>query len=101
MKNSIVVEVYDFLRKTGLVTNESEFSEYWLGHSECYFRTLRFRKSEPSMGSIAICASRLQRAGEQMIATSRYRHTGHQFIAYSEKCHAAVNETAVELDLGR
>ena len=96
---TFIIEAYELLRGSGLVSNESEFSEEWLGHSECYLRTLRFKNAEPSRGSIAVLASRLQRAGEQMIPTGRYRQLGLRFIDMSEKCHASVNEDAVALDL--
>ena len=99
MSNFILNEAYELVRSAGLVSNESEFSEDWIGYSECYLRTLRFKNAVPSIGSIAVLASRLQRAGEQMIPTRRYRQLGLRFIDMSEKCHASVNEDAVELDL--
>lgn len=99
MRKKLIDETYSLLRKIGLVSSEGEFSEEWLGHSECYFRTLRYKRTEPSMGVEAICASRLQKAGEQMITVPRYRQLGLQFIELSEKCHETVNEEAVELDL--
>ena len=99
MKNIILNEAYDLLRETGIVSNESEFSEFWLGHSDCYLRTLRFKNAEPSMGSLAICGVRLQKAGEQMRAKRRYRNLGNRFIEMSEKFHRQVNEKSVELEL--
>ena len=95
----VLDEVYDLLRKTGLVSSESEFSESWLAHNESYLRTLRCRKALPSIGSIAICASRLQKAGEQMRAARRFKQLGTRFIEMSEKLHQQVNEQAVELEL--
>ena len=94
-----IAEAYELLRGAGIVSSESEFSQDWLGHSECYFRTLRFKKSLPSLGSIAICASRMQKAGEQMLSTIRYRHLGRTLIEMSERCHQSVNERSVEFDL--
>jgi hypothetical protein len=98
-KNNIISEVFGYLKEIGLTSNECEFSEYWLGCSSGYVRSLRFTKREPSLGSIAVCASRLQKAGEQMVSTPRFRAVGTRFIALSEKCHELVNEDAVELDL--
>ncbi len=99
MRKKLIDETYVFLRDAGLVTSEGMFSEEWLGHSECYFRTLRHKKAEPSMGVLAICASRLQKAGESMVAKPRYRQLGRRFIELSEKCHQQINADAVELEL--
>ena len=95
----IIYEAYELVRSSGLVSSESEFSESWLGYSESYLRTLRFNNAEPSLGALAVCASRLQRAGEQMIVSPRYRQMGARFLALSEKCHEHVNQAAVELEL--
>ncbi|MDB9412381.1 DUF6626 family protein [Microcystis aeruginosa] len=66
MRKKLIMEAFDLLKSKGIVSSEAEFSEYWLAHSECYLRTLRMKKAEPSMGVVAICASRLQQAGEQI-----------------------------------
>lgn len=95
----VLNETFDLLRNAGLVSSESDFSENWLGCSESYLRTRRFKKTAPSTGSIAILGSRLQKAGEQMLSTIRYRQLGMRFIAMSEKCHQHVNEQSVELEL--
>ncbi len=99
MKINTLYQVFELLREVGVINNRSDFSQDWLGQSECYLRTLQFKKAEPSIGVVAICASRLQRAGEEMVALPRYRPVGMRFIALSEKCHALVNEDAVELVL--
>lgn len=98
MNNAVILEIFDFLRTKGAVRTESEFSEDWLGQSEGYIRKLRSTRAEPSMGAIAICGSRLQKAGEQMIALPRYRHVGERFLELSGKCHALINEDAVEFE---
>ena len=99
MKKDIIIEIYETLTGAGVVANEGDFSQDWLGHCKSYLRTLRFKKAEPSIGAIAICGSRLQRAGEQMIALPRYRHIGARFLALSEKCHEHVNVDSVQLEL--
>ena len=99
MRFYLLDQACELLRDIGVVNNRSEFCTDWLGQSECYLRTLNFKKSEPSLGVMAICASRLQKAGEQMMSSPRYRHYGHRFILLSEKCHAEVNAESVELDL--
>ena len=98
-KNTVILEIFDFLRQRGVVENEGEFSEGWLGQCSSYYRGLRFKKTEPSIGVVAIVGSRLQKAGEQIIASPRHAHVGHRFLELSEKCHQLVNEEAVELEL--
>ena len=49
MKKTVLNEVYDLLKKIGAVDNESEFSRDWLCRSECYVRTLRFKRVKPSV----------------------------------------------------
>jgi len=95
----VLNETYDLLRNAGIVSSEAEFSEDWLGCSESYLRTLRHKNAHPSIGSIAICASRLQKAGEQMLSTIRFRQLGIRFIEMSEKCHQHVNVQSVVLEL--
>jgi hypothetical protein len=99
MKNIVILDIFGFLKGRGIVANESNFSEDGLGCSESYLRKLRSSRSEPSMGAIAICASRLQKAGEELNRLPRYRQLGEQFIAMSEKCRALVNADAVEFEL--
>lgn len=99
MRKKLIIEAFDLLRSKGIVSSESEFSESWLAHSECYLRTLRMKKAEPSMGVVAICASRLQKAGEQIMSSPSHCHVGIRFLELSERCHQLVNEEAVELEL--
>ena len=98
-KNTVILEIFDFLKQRGIVVSESEFSEEWLGQCDSYYRGLRFKKTEPSIGVVAICGSRLRRAGEQIMASPRHAHVGQRFLELSEKCHQLVNEEAVELEL--
>lgn len=99
MRKKLIIEAFDLLKSKGIVSSESEFSELWLAHSECYLRTLRMKKAEPSMGVVAICASRLQKAGEQIMSSPSHRHVGIRFLELSERCHRLVNQEAVELEL--
>ena len=57
------------------------------------------KRAEPCMGVLAICAIRLQMAGEQIMLSSRHRHVGQHFIELSERCHKLVNDDAIELEL--
>ena len=74
------------------MSSESEFSRDWLCRGECYVRTLRVK---PSVGTSAICASKLQHYGRCMMATERHAQLAKQFIELSEKCHKQINADAV------
>ena len=60
MQKTVLNEVYGLLKKIGAVHNESEFSRDWLARSECYMRTLCFKQANPSVGTLAICVSKLR-----------------------------------------
>ena len=67
------------------VDNENELSK----------RTLRFKRVKPSVGTLAICASKLQHYGRCMTATERHTQLGKRFIELSEQCHKQINSDAV------
>ena len=94
MQKTVLDEVYDLLKKIGVVDNESEFSTDWLARSECYMRTLRFKQANPSVGTLAICASKLQHYASCMTATAAHVKLGKQFIKLSEQCHTQINNDA-------
>jgi len=90
----VLNEVFEVLRSIGAVRSESEFSRDWLGRSECYLRSLRFVGTEPSISSIAVCASKLQHYGTRMCATHEHEQLGQQFLGLAEQCHTHINSTA-------
>ena len=94
MQKTVLDEVYDLLKKIGAVDNESECSTDWLARSECYMRTLRFKQANPSVGALAICASKLQHYASCMTATDAHAKLGKQFIKLSEQCHTQINTDA-------
>jgi hypothetical protein len=96
MQKTVLNEVFDLLKQIGAVSSESEFSKDWLCRSECYMRTLRFKRLKPSVGTLAICASKLQHYGRYMTATEHNKVLGKRFIELSEKCHKQINTDAVE-----
>ena len=98
-KKTVILDIFDFLKKKGMVTTEGEFSEWWLGQCDSYYRGLRFKRKEPSIGVVAIVGSRLQKAGELIVSSPRHAHVGQRFLELSERCHDLVNEDAVELEL--
>ena len=95
MQKTVLNEVFELLVQIGAVSSESEFSKDWLCISECYMRTLRFKRVKPSVGTLAICASKLQHYGRRMTATEQHMQLGKRFIALSEQCHKQINSDAV------
>ena len=80
MQKTILNEVFELLQRIGAVSSESEFSRDWLARSECYMRTLRFKQANPSVGTLAICASKLQHYASFMTAIDAHAKLGKQFI---------------------
>ena len=95
MQKMVLDEIFDLLQQIGVVSSESEFSKDWLCRSECYMRTLRFKRAKPSVGTLAICASKLQHYGRCMTATEQHTQLGKRFIELSEQCHKQINTDAV------
>ena len=91
MQKTVLNDVFELLQQIGAVSSESEFSRDWLCRSECYVRTLRFKRVKPSVGTLAICASKLQHYGCCMTATERHAQLAKQFIELSERCHKQIN----------
>ena len=51
MQKTVLNDVFELLQQIGAVSSESEFSRDWLCRSECYMRTLRFKRVKPSVGT--------------------------------------------------
>ena len=94
MQKTVLNEVFELLRQIGAVGSESEFSRDWLCRRECYVRTLRFKRVKPSVGTLAMCASKLQHSGRCMTATDTHVQLGNRFIELSEQCHKQINSDA-------
>jgi hypothetical protein len=99
MKNSVILEIFGYLRDKGIVSTEAEFSTDWLGQCESYYRGLRFKKTEPTLGVVAICASRLQQASHFIRQSPAHAHVADRFLELSQQCQQIVNEDAIELEL--
>jgi len=95
MQKTVLNDVFELLQQIGAVSSESEFSRDWLCRSECYVRTLRFKRVKPSVGTLAICASKLQHYASCMTATDAHAKLSEQFIKLSEQCHKQINADAV------
>jgi len=100
MEKTVINEVFDLLKAIKAVDSESEFSKDWLGRSECYLRTLRFKGGEPSVATIAICASKLHHYGNQLVQQDRHRKIGERFLSLSQECHAQINAKSKAIWLG-
>jgi hypothetical protein len=98
-KNVVILEIFDFLKQRGLVSNESDFSIDWLGQSDSYFRGLRFKRTEPTLGVVAICGTRLSSAGEFIRQSPKHHHVAEKFFEFRDRCTQIVNEDAIELEL--
>jgi hypothetical protein len=94
MQKTVLNDVFELLKQIGAVSSESEFSKNWLCRSECYVRTLRFKRMKPSVGTLAI-AGKLQHYGRCMTATEAHTQLGNRFIELSERCHKQINSDAV------
>ena len=66
-----------------------------LARSEYYMLTLRFKQSNTSMGTLAICVSKLKHYGRCMTATEAHTQLGNRFIEISERCQKQINAGAV------
>jgi hypothetical protein len=99
MKKHIILEIFGYLKGKGIVSTEAEFSTDWLGQCESYYRGLRFKNTEPTLGVIAICASRLQQASHFIRQSPAHAHVADQFLALSQRCQQIVNQDAAELEL--
>ena len=53
-------------------------------------RTLRFKRVKPSVGTLAICASKLQHYRRCMTATEQHTQLGKRFIELSEQTHKQI-----------
>ena len=84
-------KIYELLKGIGAVQSEAEFSKKWLGKSECYWRSLRFKKATASVGAVAVCASKLQHFGSSMRNTELNADLGPKFLELSKQCHNYIN----------
>jgi len=92
----VLNEVFTLLKEIGAVRSESQFSKDWLGRSECYLRNMRFNGLEPSISTVAVCASKLQHYGQRMRQTERHKVLGDEFIELAEQCHKHINSAAAQ-----
>jgi hypothetical protein len=87
MEKTVLNEVFEFLRRIEAVDTESEFSTDWLCRSESYMRSLRFKQVQPSMGTLAICASKLSHYGNKLKDKQKHADVSDQLLNLSDACH--------------
>ena len=92
MEDKFYLDIYELLIKYKFIKNESEFSIYWLGKSESYWRNLRFRDAIPSVGAIAICGSKLRYYGNIFSAVDDRKALSEEFLRQSANCYKYVNQ---------
>ena len=91
MEKTVLNEVFEYLKEIKAVDTESEFSTDWLGRSECYMRSLRFKQSQPSIGTLAICASKLSHYGNRLKKKHKHSNISAQLLRLSDDCNWQVN----------
>ena len=87
MEKTVLNEVFDYLKQIAVVNSESEFSKDWLGRSECYMRTLRFKQTQPSIGTLAICASKLHHYGNRLKDKQEHSEISNKMLNLCNACH--------------
>ena len=92
MEDKFYLDIYELLIKYKFIKNESEFSIYWLGKSESYWRNLRCRDAIPSVGAIAICGSKLRYYGNIFSAVDDRKALSEEFLRQSANCYKYVNQ---------
>ena len=94
MEKSVLNRVFCFLSQQGLVESESEFSGDWLARSDCYLRSVRFKRVQPSVSAVAVCASKLHYYAERMGERGTHSELAAHFSELSEQCHQYINSEA-------
>ena len=91
MEKTVLNEVFEYLKGIEAVDTESEFSTDWLCRSESYMRSLRFKQVPPSMGTLAICASKLSHYGNKLKEKKTHNNIPDQLLQLSEACNRQIN----------
>lgn len=96
MSRQLLHEVRDALRAADAIASEREFCERWLGKSECYMRTLRFSKIEPSADALATVGNKLKYYAEQMNnkEAQHLKDLAVEFERLADACWASIQSTA-------
>ena len=84
----MIIDIYDELKRLGVVEYTTEFSRDWLGMGESYMRCLRANNRQPSARAIARCAISLRNASEKLRLDpkSKVRAAGARLEKLAEHC---------------
>jgi len=91
MEKAVLNEVFEYLKDIKAVDSESEFSTDWLCRSESYMRSLRFKNAQPSIGTLAICASKLSHYGNTLKEKQKHANISAQLLQLSNACNQHIN----------
>ena len=91
MEKAVLNEVFEYLKEIKAVDSESEFSTEWLCRSESYLRSLRFKGVQPSIGTLAICASKLSHYGSRLKDKPKHADVSDQLLQLSNACNLQIN----------
>ena len=94
MEKAVLNEVFEYLKEIKAVDSESEFSMDWLCRSESYMRSLRFKQAQPSIGTLAICASKLSHYGNRLKVEQKHASISNQLLQLSAACNRQINNTS-------
>ena len=96
MSMAALMEVRDQLMEAGVIRSECEFSEQWLGKSECYVRVLRYSGAAPSADAWANCAAKLRGLSAQLMRSDQahHRHWAEVFSDLRERCYGEIDAQA-------
>lgn len=91
----MIDEVFDELRRIGVVTSSSDFSTEWLGKQESYYRGLRNKNRQPSMHVLVSCACRLQKTGDSLLiyGDNQLQARGRRLKRLARRCFAEITSS--------
>lgn len=84
----VIEEVFEELRRSGVVRTGARFSADWLGMEESYFRCLRAKGRNPSVKALATCAVRLRRRAALLEGSSlpQVRQHAGRYSDLADRC---------------
>ena len=96
MSIKLLEHMRDELIATGIVLNTQEFCRSWLGRSEGYIRVLRYHNTEPSVGTLSICSSKLGYYADRLAASDEQQHQawGERLANLKALCDRAIAQQA-------
>ena len=84
----MIETIYEELKKLGVVSSKTDFSEEWLGMEGSYFRGRRGRDGTASSKALGTCAVRLRRRASALRDSSmpQVRERSEQYLALADSC---------------